>query len=272
MSGSAKQGVTKFSHSLPTLKVWSKNFRQRSQLPPRITIANSDLAQKGFNALKLKNVKNMTAVEMNPGLGVWTTALKDNGFKRTLSLEPFAPYFNWMQGLSEESNNKVEVLKLDGYDWETYNILKEPQYLGSLENKDWANVHPNILFTGTIPKTSKGEQLLAQLMTCLVNKMAIHTLGRIQMAFWIPDALYHKLVGPAATYNRCKMSVISEASADINLVCTAESNEMYPNHLYHLVHILPFAENLITAQWDVFEYVLKHLFVMQKKSLVHMIK
>lgn len=50
-------------------------------------------------------------------------------------------------------------------------------------------VHPNIFFTGTLPKSSKGEQLLAQFATCIVNKMALHSMGRIQMALWIPDQL-----------------------------------------------------------------------------------
>lgn len=93
--------------------------------------------------------------------------------------------------MSEASNGVVEVLKKDGYEWETYLDLKQPEYLGSLENKDWSNVHPDILFTGTLPKGSRGEQLLAQFATCVANKMALHTLGRIQMAFWMTDTLYH---------------------------------------------------------------------------------
>lgn len=73
--------------------------------------------------LNLPNVKTMTAVELYPGmkksirrqlcklprkvlfisikkylgLGAWTSALKDAGFKRVISLEPQAIYCNWMQ-------------------------------------------------------------------------------------------------------------------------------------------------------------------------------
>ena len=54
----------------------------------------------------------------------------------------------------------------------------------------FVSVHKEILFTGTIPKSVKGEQLMAQLLGCIINKMALHSLGRIQMAMWIPNSLY----------------------------------------------------------------------------------
>jgi hypothetical protein len=40
--------------------------------------------------------------------------------------------------MSQESDGVIEVLKKDGYDWDTYNDLKDPQYLGLMENKDWS--------------------------------------------------------------------------------------------------------------------------------------
>lgn len=95
-------------------------------------------------------------------------------------------------------------------------------------------MHPEIFFTGTLPKGSRGEQLLAQFTTCIVNKMAMHALGRVQMAFWLPDTLYKKLVAPPKDHIRCKMSVIAEASADVNLICSTKPEDMYP-HVSYLV-------------------------------------
>lgn len=101
------------------------------------------------------------------------------------------------------------MVKKDGYDWDTYLDLKKPEFLGNLVDEDWSKgkihskymgrektkmmyslVHPNILFTGTLPRSSRGEQLLAQFTTCIHNKMAMHTNGRIQMLMWIPEILY----------------------------------------------------------------------------------
>lgn len=100
---------------------------------------------------------------------------------------------------------------MDGYDWSTYLKLKEDSILGLKAKSDWSEgdyheslcsylvepnvtslfpVHDEILFTGTIPKSIKGEQLLAQLFGCIINKMALHSLGRIQMAMWIPTSIY----------------------------------------------------------------------------------
>lgn len=91
------------------------------------------------------------------------------------------------------------------------------------------SVHPDVFFTGTLPKGSRGEQLLAQFATCIVNKMAMHSLGRIQMAFWVPDTLYQKFVAPPRNHIRCKMSVIAEASADVKLICSTVPDDMYPS-------------------------------------------
>ncbi|KAI8643828.1 ribosomal RNA adenine methyltransferase KsgA/Erm [Parasitella parasitica] len=268
----SKPKFKSFSTKLPTLAEWSKNFRQRQTTVPRATLTNPSIAGKSIFRLNLENASKMTAVEINPGLGIWTTTLKDNGFKRVIALEPVPAYNNWMTGLSEQSAGIVEVLKKDGYDWETYINLKEPQYLGGLENKDWTQVHPDIFFTGTLPKGSRGEQLLAQFMTCIANRMALFTMGRIQMALWVPDNLFYKITAPPDTLARCKMSIIAEACADVKPICSTGPKDTYPRGEYHLVHIVPFAESRIKSQWDVFEYVLKHLFVMQKKPLSHMVK
>jgi hypothetical protein len=40
--------------------------------------------------------------------------------------------------LSEKSNGVIDVLKKDGYDWETYTSLRDPEYLGTLANQDWS--------------------------------------------------------------------------------------------------------------------------------------
>ncbi|CEP13273.1 hypothetical protein [Parasitella parasitica] len=246
----SKSKFKPFTSKIPTLAEWSKNFRHRQASAPRATLASPSIA----------------------GLGTWTMTLKDNGFKRVIALEPVPAYNHWITGLSEQSKGIVEVLKKDGYDWETYIGLKEPQYLGELENKDWTHVHPGIFFTGTLPKGSRGEQLLAQFMTCITNKMALFTMGRIQMALWIPDSLFYKITAAPGTNARCKMSVIAEACADVMPICSTGPKDVYPHGEYHLVHIIPFAESQIKSQWDVFEYVLKHLFVMQKKPLSHMVR
>ncbi|KAI8990942.1 ribosomal RNA adenine methyltransferase KsgA/Erm [Mycotypha africana] len=265
----SKVKLLNYSNKLPTLKEWTKHFRYRNSIAPRVTVGSLEAAEKGFKALNLKKVENMTAVEINPGLGAWTTALRNNGFKRIIALEPQNAYLNWMEGLSALSDGKIEVVKKDGYTWDTYNCLKDDtKYIGSLENKDWSQVHSELFFTGTLPKTTNGERLLAQFTGCITNKMAMHTLGRIQMAFWMTDVLYKKLAAPPGSNGRCKMSVVAEACAEVKSIYVPEVEEMYPNGEYRLVHIIPTAE----TEWDTFEYVLKHLFVMQRHPLRRVIR
>jgi hypothetical protein len=93
-------------------------------------------------------------------------------------------------------------------------------------------VHPNLFFTGTLPKGSRGEQLLVQYCGCVLNKMALHTLGRIQMAFWVPDVLYKKFIAEPGNQLRCKMSVIKELCVDVELICSTEPDGMLPSVKY----------------------------------------
>lgn len=53
-------------------------------------------------------------------------------------MEPQVLYHNWMEGMAKESQGVLEVLKKDGYDWEAYSDLKDPKYLGNMEEKDWS--------------------------------------------------------------------------------------------------------------------------------------
>ncbi|KAG0188716.1 Mitochondrial transcription factor 1 [Apophysomyces sp. BC1034] len=259
---------------VPKLAEWNKAFRAKggSIKLPRCTLANAEGAALALTKLNIKNPQDTTVVELYPGLGVWTAALVNANFKRIITLEPHTQYFNKIEDLAKDSQGIVEAWKKDGYDWEAYVELKKPEYLGKLVNTDWTNVHPNILFTGTLPKSAKGEQLLAQFTTCIINKMAMHSMGRIQMALWIPDQLYKKFVAPPGSSSRCKMGAVTEACANVEVITTTSPTCVYPNNDYHLVHITPFAQKLTTSQWDVFEYVLKHLFVMQKQPLSKMIK
>ncbi|KAI8381147.1 ribosomal RNA adenine methyltransferase KsgA/Erm [Radiomyces spectabilis] len=261
------------SVKVPTLAQWNKKFKMKGSMRyPRATLADMDTATQALSRLQLPHPEKMTVVEIYPGLGTWTAALANAGFKKILALEPQQHYYKHMMDVKTQAEDVIVPIKKDGYDWSTYVELKKPEYLGHLERPDWSTVHPEILFTGTLPKSSVGEQLLAQFASCIVNKMALHTLGRIQMALWMPDMLYRKFVAPPASSNRCKMSVVAEASADVKSLYSATPNVLYPHEEYHLVHIVPRATHKLTAQWDVFEYVLKHLFVMQKQPLSKIVK
>ncbi|KAI8143708.1 ribosomal RNA adenine methyltransferase KsgA/Erm [Fennellomyces sp. T-0311] len=259
---------------LPTLAEWNKQFRVKNALTaPRATLASLKTAEKALAQLSLPQTPDqVTAVEIYPGLGAWTGGMAEAGFNRIITLENNAKYAKWIADMAQGSDGVIELLRKDGYDWDTYLELKKPEYLGSLVDNDWSRVHPHLFFTGTLPKSVKGEQLLAQFASCVSNRMAMHANGRIQMALWMPEQLYTKFTAPPGSAARCKMSIVIEACAHVESVYVAAPDEIYPQIPYYFVNIIPFENRKITAQWDVFEYVLKHLFVMQRKPLNKMIK
>ncbi|ORX53647.1 S-adenosyl-L-methionine-dependent methyltransferase, partial [Hesseltinella vesiculosa] len=206
-----------------------------------------------------------------PGLGAWTSALYNGGVQRIYGLEPAPAYINHLQELAAPAGEDISILKKDGYNWETYIDLKEDQYLGSLVDTDWSRLHPRLMFTGIIPKTSVGEQLLAQFATCIINRMALHTFGRIQMALWLPDQLLSKFTSGPGSPARCKMGVVTEACASVSVVYSTET-AVFPKAMYHLVHVKPFPKKLLKSDWDVFEYVLRHIAVMPRQPLSKMVR
>ncbi|OAD69728.1 hypothetical protein PHYBLDRAFT_182846 [Phycomyces blakesleeanus NRRL 1555(-)] len=250
-------GARKIIPKIPDLKTWIKEFKPKKE---------------GYRSLSILTPEKKVAVDIYPGIGVWSAVLANNGFKKVYSLEPLPTYFKYMEELASQSDNSIIPMKIDGYDWEAYNTLKTSEYLGGMENSDWSKINPNILFTGMLPMTSKGEQLMAQLATCINNKMSLYTMGRIEMAMWIPDTLYTKITSAPGSSTRCKMSVVIEACAEIKTIYSTPDTAIYPNNKYHLVHFVPFEKSKLNSDWDVFEYVLKHLFVMQRQPLQKMVK
>ncbi|KAI8584200.1 hypothetical protein K450DRAFT_218638 [Umbelopsis ramanniana AG] len=260
--------------NVPSIKQWPKLFKATvsSKSAIRLNLVSVSTADRAMAELNLKSPKKMTAVELYPGVGVWTAALVNGGIKKVIALEPHNKFFPYISGLAKESDGAVEAMDLDGYDWSTYLKLKEDKILGSKENQDWSEVHKEILYTGTIPKSVKGEQLMAQLFGCIINKMALHSLGRIQMAMWIPTSLYVKIAAPPGDAARCKLSIVRDASADISVINTPDPENFYPPNDYKLLNIVPLAEKRIQTDWDVFEYVLRHIFVTKKQKLSKAIK
>ncbi|KAI8059100.1 ribosomal RNA adenine methyltransferase KsgA/Erm [Gongronella butleri] len=217
-------------------------------------------------------MKDMTSLELYPGLGVWTSAVYNGGIHRIYGLEPVKPYLEHLNDWTKPAADSITMLKNDGYNWQTYIDLKDEKYLGSLVDTDWSRPHPRLLFTGMIPKSSIGEQLLAQFATCIINKMALHSFGRVQMALWLPDPLLKKFMSEPGSSARCKMGVVTEACADVSVIHTLDESCVFPHNVYHLVHVTPFTESKLKSDWDVFEYVLRHIAVMPKQSLVKMVR
>ncbi|CAO3685645.1 unnamed protein product [Umbelopsis vinacea] len=244
--------LPKLVPNIPTLKQWPRLFKATA-------------TSKAAVRLNLINIPTA-------GVGVWTSALINGGIKKVIALEPHNRFFPYMTDLSERSGGAVEAMDMDGYDWSTYLKLKEDSILGLKAKSDWSEVHDEILFTGTIPKSIKGEQLLAQLFGCIINKMALHSLGRIQMAMWIPTSIYTKIAAPPGDMARCKLSIVRDACADISVLNTPDPDNFYPSNDYQLLNIVPLAEKRIQTDWDVFEYVLRHIFVTKKQKLSKAIK
>ena len=68
------------------------------------------------------------------------------GFKHIITLENNTKYAKWMGDVANESEGVIELVKKDGYDWDTYLELKKPEYLGKFTDNDWSRGKSNFVF------------------------------------------------------------------------------------------------------------------------------
>jgi mitochondrial transcription factor 1 len=131
-----------------------------------------------------------------------------------------------------------------GFSWDTYSYLVESgdldvdiapweqcTFASNLTKHSYTRlVHPELHFVTHIPHTIHGEQLVAQLFRCIPEKSWLFKYGRIPMSFiladWVwrvgfsfrvcPQVLTHvfqRISAPIKANERCKLSVIAEASS-----------------------------------------------------------
>ncbi|RUS17377.1 ribosomal RNA adenine dimethylase-domain-containing protein [Endogone sp. FLAS-F59071] len=251
---------------------WTTAINTTKRFSRRGVLINLPCAELGIAALKINNPEKRTAVEMYPGMGVWSTALACAGFKRVLAIEAMNSLQGPLKQTAALSEGIIEIVTADPYVWETYSNLKDPSWLGEPQEDSWEHVHPDLFYTGTIPATGKGELLLAQLYGCIFNRAAMFQFGRVPMAVWCSATTINKIMAVPGNMSRCKLTLVAEACTTSEVVLEARTSDFYPQYEYQLLKITPLSTPVVKAPWDTFEYVIRHLMVAKKQKLSKIIK
>jgi transcription factor 1 len=132
------------------------------------------------------------------------------------------------------------------------------------KHSDTCAVHPELHFVTHIPQTGAGEQLVAQLFRCIPERSWLFRYGRIPMSFLLADwvwrvgslffilacsgrrlTLFQRISSPPNGAERCKMSVIAEASSHSSLSLPPEQLLPYLDHFHPAsnVRITPRSDN-----------------------------
>lgn len=135
-----------------------------------------------------------------------------------------------------------------------YRMRKAVRYtrlqLRSLLTSSWTTVHPQLHFISHIPQSIQGEQFVAQLFRNIPTHSWLFKYGCVPMSFimgeWIWEVpacpfvarfsiLIRTLKRVAAvrkTTPRCKVSVIAEATADMQSAVRSRALQPYESHFH----------------------------------------
>ncbi|CAG8829256.1 36546_t:CDS:2, partial [Racocetra persica] len=89
--------------------------------------------------------------------------------------------------------------------------------------------------------------------------------GRVRTNVFLPAYLYEKNMAMLGDIKRCKQGVIIESLANIDILRVIPERAYTPKSINVLLSLTPQAQPKLTAQLDVFEYVLRH--VLSKKTV-----
>ncbi|KAH9956928.1 S-adenosyl-L-methionine-dependent methyltransferase [Russula dissimulans] len=285
--------------SLPPTEEWLSRFSYvvapaRNRVSVRNPASAIRAAHNFINSKKTSTSKPKVIIEAFPGPGVLSRALltlPPSQLRRLIILEDHEPYLQYLRPLAQ-ADPRVRVVPRSGFVWDTYTYLSESGDLDSSKYIYTHAVHPELHFVTHIPQTIPGEQLVAQLLRCIPERSWLFKYGRIPMSFILADWVWRRISAPPDSYDRCKLSVIAEASSHFFPSLPPEELSPFVDHFHPVTHfmragrpdarpenrrrgnpfvavsVVPHDEQVINKgkldQWD---YILRRLFVLKSTPL-----
>jgi len=284
--------------SLPPIDDWLSHFPYapvivRDRISIRDPLSAIRVAHSFVDGKTTSTGNPKVIIEAFPGPGALSRAfmtLPPSKLKKLIILEDYEPYLEYLRPLAR-ADPRVKVVSKSGFHWDTYSYLLESGDL-DVDIAPWENVHPELHFVTHIPQTIPGEQLVAQLFRCIPEKSWLFKYGRVPMSFILADWVWRRISAPPEGVERCKLSVIAEASSHSSLSLPPESLSPFIDHFHPAtnsvraggsvlrpetrrrgspflaVNVVPHVEQIINRgkldQWD---YILRRLFVLKSTPL-----
>ncbi|EJF65151.1 S-adenosyl-L-methionine-dependent methyltransferase [Dichomitus squalens LYAD-421 SS1] len=278
---------------LPPQEEWRKTFTyqtvaRRDRVFVRTPQAARSIAQSLFTRTPAATDKGKVVIEAFPGPGALSRALLElpsSTVRKLIILEDDPTYLKYLEPLAD-ADPRVTVVPMSGHKWDTYSHLDEHGLLDDVEACPWDATIPDLHFVSHLAHNVYGEQLVAQLFRSIPERAWLFKYGRVPMSIIMSEWVWSRLTAGPGTSRRCKLSVIAEATADIQdafdpaLVSPYEAHFYPPPAVYkkglsrkpgqpmYGITAVPYVDQVIqkgmTDQWD---YVLRRLFVLKSTVL-----
>ncbi|CCM06868.1 uncharacterized protein FIBRA_09176 [Fibroporia radiculosa] len=250
------------------------------------------IAESFLSGASSANGEGKIVIEAFPGPGALSRALLElpaSNIQKLIILEDHPDYLKYLKPL-EAADSRVKVVPLSGFDWDTYSHIEEIGLLDDVKTVPWSSgLHPQLHFISHLQHTIKGEQLIAQLFRCIPDGTWLYKYGRVPMSFVLSDWVWERISAVPPNSNRCKLSVIAEATATCTLSLDPAKLLPYDDHFHPIttkytaekrpqprrpgyplvaMNLIPHDDQLITKgmleKWD---FCLRRLFVLKSTPL-----
>jgi transcription factor 1 len=185
----------------------------------------------------LQKHKGCDILDLNPGVGVWSSKLHEFLQPRSHILLESAPehFEDYLKPLVEQPNSTYKLIPGDIAEFATIKRIIEEGHLPHQKRVDPGQPHDpglnnSLLVTGTIfwdPKLpgkafdSMSKELLASFTRLAANYDVFHAFGRARMLFWTPSEDI-KFVLPRSQVFVGKSSVWQQSCAEVTEIVTGE--------------------------------------------------
>lgn len=181
-----------------------------------------------LDELDLSMYASANVIEMNPGNCLWSAALHRRLKPRHHTLlEPRQEYYGDLNAFTKQNPAAYHV-KLNGYDWATYNALFSgshskryfplnfvPPKIAKIPWED--GVNNDLLFTGNVTVPAEGDRLIAQFLSCCALESWVQQFGRVRFLVWVHETITARYL-PTLIQFRARMNAMAEAVCEIKPV------------------------------------------------------
>lgn len=210
--------------------------------------------------------ERLTIIEGYPGPGTITRQfLESDDVEKVIAMEDTRTFFEWLSNLLhdptlEGKGSKLIAMNASTYHWETYtNMLQaglldnvesvrelrhsDPDYSqGLFHDKIWTSTYfieleisysrtiPDespILYFITLPNTVHGEQLFAQLIAAIANRLWLFRFARISLAMICSEQIAMRCLAETSSKFRNRLSVSTQVVSEPHLLL--DSSHFLPN-------------------------------------------
>ncbi|KAG9241435.1 hypothetical protein BJ878DRAFT_520763 [Calycina marina] len=209
-------------------------FESYRSCPPgvelkRVSVVSRNLCDDIIDRMKPTLMKHVGCdiIDINPGPGIWSTAIHDVLKPRThVLMEPESPYQPFVQRLAD-ADPSYKLFPKFGLAWNHFQRVTSPEFLPhqvELEKDDPRRNQPNdtLLLMANVaynPRkhyqkfNSIAQLLIHQLLDATHNNTLCHKYGLVRMLIWVSDEERHVLL-PRNITNRVRSVIETEFTCE----------------------------------------------------------